>query len=114
MVYGKLYKPSRYPDCLGKTGHYMNSCAMCADQTKLLNILSTMKKDLEDIKLMKKDLEAIKLATLDTQKREVDHWRRVDALMMFMQYLQQAIAKRGKGKALTKQVFTGLHLGPGF
>jgi hypothetical protein len=22
MVYGKLYKPSRYPDCLGKTGHY--------------------------------------------------------------------------------------------
>jgi hypothetical protein len=57
---------------------------------------------LEDIKLLKKDLEEIKLATLDAQNREVDCWRRVDTMMMFMQDLQQAIAKRGKGKGPTK------------
>jgi hypothetical protein len=69
---------------------------------------------LEDIKLLKKDLEEIKMATLDAQNREADRWRRVDAMMMFMQDLQQAIAERGKGKAPTKQVFAGLRLGPGF
>jgi hypothetical protein len=73
-----------------------------------------MKKDLEIIKLMKKYLEEIKVATLDAQQKEADHWRRVDALMMFMQDLQQAMAERGKGKAPTKQVFAGLRLGPGF
>ena len=46
-----------------------------------------MKKDMEIIKLMKKDLEEIKVATLNTQQKEVDRWRRVDALMMFMQDL---------------------------
>jgi hypothetical protein len=34
--------------------------------------------------------------------------------MMFMQDLQQAMAECGKGKAPTKQVFTGLRLGLGF
>jgi len=73
-----------------------------------------MKKDLEIINSMKKDLEEIKAAMLDAQQKEVDHWRRVDALMMFMQDLQQAMAEHGKGKAPAKQVFAGLHLGPGF
>jgi hypothetical protein len=90
------------------------SCAKCADRTKLLETINLMKKDLEVIKLMKKDLEEIKAATLDAQQRETDRWRRVDALMMFMQDLQQAMAERGKGKAPTKQVFAGLRLGPGF
>jgi hypothetical protein len=39
---------------------------------------------------MKKDLEDIKLATLDAQNREADRWRRVDALMIFLQDLRQA------------------------
>ena len=63
---------------------------------------------------MKKDLEDIKLATLDAKKREADYWSRVDALMIFLQDLQQAMADRGKGKAQVKQVFTRSRLGPGF
>jgi hypothetical protein len=60
---------------------------------------------------MKKYLEEIKVAILDAQQKEVDCWRRVDTLMMFMQYLQQAMVKHGKEKSPMKQVFTGLCLG---
>jgi hypothetical protein len=64
-----------------------------------------MKKDLEIIKLMKKDLEEIKAAMLDAQQRETDRWRRVDALMMFMQNLQQAIGRTWKRQSTDEAGF---------
>jgi hypothetical protein len=63
---------------------------------------------------MKKDLEDIKLATLDTQNREADRWSKVDALMIFLQDLRQAMVDSGKGKAQEKQVFAGPQPGPSF
>jgi flagellar capping protein FliD len=71
---------------------------------ELLTTLSSIKKDLEDIKI----------AMHDVQAQEDDQWRRVDNMMAFMQDLRSAMAEREKGKTQAAQTYKDLRRGPGY